>query len=122
MKRANDKIAGGDAEIDREIRAEIGARIADLRRKRRLSARLVGEKLGVSREAITHIENGRNNITATTLWKLAILFRCNVEVFFPAIPDGFGLTKVDAEKIAQEGGERAAKWAAKLFGDNSQGK
>ena len=119
MKNSGDKIARGDAEIEREIRTEIGARIADLRRKRRLSARLVGEKLGVSREAITHIENGRNNITATTLWKLATLFRCEVQDFFPTVPDGFGLTKIDAEKIAQEGGQRAAKWAEKLFGKSS---
>src|SRR5580698_6859876 len=96
VKTSRDKIARGDAQIEREIRAEIGARIADLRRKRKLSARLVGEKLGLSREAITHIENGRNNITATTLWKLATLFHCDVQDFFPTVPEGFGLTKIDA--------------------------
>jgi transcriptional regulator with XRE-family HTH domain len=119
MKKPDCNIAGGEAEIEQEIRAEIGVRIAELRRKRKLSARLVGEKLGVSREAITHIENGRNNITAITLWKLATLFHCNIQDFFPTIPEGFGLTKIDAEKIAQEGGQRAAKWAEKLFGGKS---
>jgi transcriptional regulator with XRE-family HTH domain len=115
MTQPGGKIVGGEAEVEREIRIEIGARIAELRRKRKLSARLVGEKLGVSREAITHIESGRNNITAITLWKLATLFHCDIQDFFPTVPDGFGLTKVDAEKIAQEGGQRAAKWAEKLF-------
>lgn len=119
MTNSEDKIARGDAQIEQEIRTEIGARIAELRRKRKLSARLVGEKLGVSREAVTHIENGRNNATAITLWKLATLFRCGIQDFFPAVPDGFELTKVDAEKIAQEGGQRAAKWAEKLFGGES---
>jgi transcriptional regulator with XRE-family HTH domain len=119
MKQRDCKIAGEEAEIDQEIRVEIGTRIAELRRKRKLSARLVGEKLGVSREAVTHIETGRNNITAITLWKLATLFHCNIQDFFPTVPEGFGLTKVDAEKIAQEGGKRAAKWAERLFGDNT---
>jgi transcriptional regulator with XRE-family HTH domain len=119
MISSKDRIAG--AEVDREIRTEIGSRISDLRRRRRLSARLVAERLGISREAITHIENGRNNITATTLWKLATLFRCSIEEFFPSVPDGFGITRDDADKIALEGGQRAARWAEKLFGKISQG-
>jgi transcriptional regulator with XRE-family HTH domain len=119
MKKHDGTIVGSEAAIEQEIRVEIGGRIAELRRKRKLSARLVADKLGISREAITHIENGRNNITAITLWKLATLFHCNVQDFFPSVPDGFELTSVDAEKIAQEGGQRAAKWAAKLFGEKS---
>src|SRR5258705_10772712 len=31
----------------------------------------------------------------------------------------FGLTRVDAEKIAEVGGQRAAKWAEKPFGGKS---
>jgi transcriptional regulator with XRE-family HTH domain len=116
MKKQKDKIEGNGAIIEREIREAIGGRIAELRRKRKLSARLVGEKLNISREAVTHIETGRNNITALSLWKLATLFHCDIQDFFPVVPDGFGLTKIDTDKIAQEGGQKAARWARDLFG------
>ena len=44
------------------------------------------------------------------------LFHCDIKDFFPAIPDGFALTKVDLHKVAQED-KNAAKWAAILFKD-----
>jgi transcriptional regulator with XRE-family HTH domain len=116
MASRRGNIPSEDACIEREIREAIGSRISELRRKRKLSARLVGESLGVSREAITHIETGRNNITAIALWKLATLFRCDIKDFFPDVPDGYGLTKVDTDKIAEEGGRSAADWARQLFG------
>ena len=64
MTKSRVRVGGNDDGIEKEIRAAIGARIAELRRKRKLTARLVGEKLKISREAVTQIENGRNNITA----------------------------------------------------------
>jgi len=120
MAKQQAKIDSNDEAIEREIRQAIGSRIAELRRKRKLSARLVGEKLGLSREAVTHIETGRNNITALALWKLATLFHCDIKDFFPDVPDGYGLTKVDTDKIAQEGGLRAANWARDLFGSSNR--
>jgi len=116
MRRRDVTVGTDDDGIEQEIRQAIGSRIAELRRKRKISARLVGEKLKISREAVTHIETGRNNVTALALWKLATLFRCEIDDFFPAVPDGYGLTKVDTDKIAQEGGQKAAGWAKELFG------
>ena len=104
----------GDATED-EIRREIGKRIAEMRRKLHLSAKRVAEELHISREAVTHIETGRNNITAVSLWKLATLFDCDITDFFPAVPDGYALTRVDTQKVEQEAGERAARWARQLF-------
>lgn len=109
-------IGGDDAATEEEIRCAIGRRIAECRRKLGLSARHVAEELKISREAVTHIETGRNNITAVSLWKLATLFNCAPEDFFPKVPDGYALTRVDARKIKDEGGEQAAKWAKTLFG------
>lgn len=116
MTKRRAKVRDSDDGIEREIRAAIGSRIAELRRKRKLTARVVGEKLRISREAVTQIENGRNNITALALWKLATLFRCDIKDFFPDVPDGYGLTRIDTDKIAQEGGQKAARWAEELFG------
>ena len=102
--------------IRKEIRIEVGQRIAELRHKRRLSARLVGEKLGITREAVTHIEKGRNNVNAVALWELATLFECDIRDFFPDIPDGYALTKVDKDNLSKEGGPKAVRRADELFG------
>lgn len=104
-----------DVPAETEIRAEIGQRISKIRRKLGLSAKRVAEELEISREAVTHIETGRNNITAVSLWKLATLFDCEIADFFPSVPDGYSLTKVDTKKIELEAGEKAARWARQLF-------
>lgn len=105
----------GNAFAEDEIRTEIGKRISEMRRKLGLSAKRVADELQISREAVTHIETGRNNITAVSLWKLATLFDCDIVDFFPDVPDGYALTKVDTRKIEQEAGEKAARWARQLF-------
>lgn len=97
-----------------EVRKAIGKKIREMRDKLGHSALRISTELKVSREAITHIETGRNNISAVALWKLATLFNCNIEDFFPDVPDGFALTKVDLQKVAQED-ENAAAWAKRLF-------
>ena len=119
MAKASTTIRDRRSDTEAEIRKEVGRRIAEMRDKRGLSARRVAEELGVTREAVTHIENGRNNISAVSLWKLATLLRCDIGDFFPDVPDGYALTKVDTQKIEQEGGERAARWAKTLFGKNN---
>jgi transcriptional regulator with XRE-family HTH domain len=100
---------------DNEIKKEIGKTIKQLRGSLGLSAQTVADHLKISREAVTHIENGRNNVSAVSLWKLATLFNCEVEDFFPVLPDGYAITKVDIRKVAQEKGEKAAAWAERLF-------
>src|SRR5258708_39821389 len=99
MPKPRATIKNDGVQIEQEIREAIGTRIAEIRRKRKLSARLVGEKLNISREAVTHIETGRNNVTALSLWKLATLFRCDIKDFFPDVPEGYGLTRIDTDKI-----------------------
>lgn len=99
---------------DAEIRKDVGKKIREMRDKLGHSALRIAKELNISREAITHIETGRNNISAVALWKLAVLFKCDIEDFFPTVPDGYALTKVDLHKIAQED-ERAAVWAGNLF-------
>lgn len=101
-------------DTDKEIRKAIGGKIRMVRDRTHHSAAVVAQRLGVSREALTHIETGRNNISATSLWKLATLFACGVQDFFPEVPDGFALSPMDTKLLAQED-NRAAKWAEELF-------
>ena len=113
MRKKKDTINDKDATND-EIRKEIGRKIKEMRNKLGQSASRIATELGISREAVTHIETGRNNISAVSLWKLATLFNCDINDFFPTIPNGYALTKVDLHKVAQED-KNAAKWAEKLF-------
>lgn len=114
MKKKKD-IINDRSDIEIEVRKEIGLKIKEMRGKLGQSASRIAKELNVSREAITHIETGRNNISAVSIWKLATLFNCDVGDFFPTVPDGYAITKVDLHKIAQENGEKAAKWANRLF-------
>ncbi len=113
MRKKKDTISEKDATND-EIRKEIGKKIKEMRNKLGQSALRIATEFGISREAVTHIETGRNNISAVSLWKLATLFNCDIKDFFPTIPNGYALTKVDLHKVAQED-KNAAKWAEKLF-------
>ena len=115
MSKDSRKIESGGATADVEIRREVGRKIAERRKKLGLSALRVAEELGLSREAISQIENGRNNISAVSIWKLATLLSCDVALFFPEVPDGYALTKVDKQKLEEEGGKKAARWAQELF-------
>lgn len=113
MKKKKDIISDKRiAEI--ELRKDIGKRVKEMRTKLGQSALRVAQELDISREAITHIETGRNNISAVALWQLAVLFNCDIKDFFPAIPDGYALTKVDLHKIEQEDA-KAGEWAKVLF-------
>ncbi|MDP2708914.1 MAG: helix-turn-helix transcriptional regulator [bacterium] len=104
---------------DEEIKKEIGNNIRNLRRKMRnyLTVDKVAAKLGVTRGALTQIENGRNNVNAVTLWKLSCVLGCDIKEFFPSIPEGYELSKNDMRKIEKEGSKKATKWARELFGE-----
>ncbi len=101
---------------DEQIRGSVGRKIKQIRDACSQSAERVAKRMGISRVALTHIENGHNNINAVQLWKLACILGCEVADFFPPIPKGFALTHTDYQKIARED-ERAKDWAQELFAD-----
>lgn len=97
-----------------ELRREVGKKIQEIRKRSGLTALKVSESLGISREALTQIETGRNNVNATTLWKLASLLGCEVNMFFPPVQKSYALTSADVAKIAKVN-ERAVEWAKTIF-------
>jgi len=99
-----------------QIRNSVGRKIKQEREIRQQSAERIAKKIGISRVALTHIENGRNNINAVQLWRLACAFGCSISDFFPPIPKGFAVTDIDYKKIAKED-DRAVSWARELFSD-----
>ena len=102
-------------DIDNQIRKNIGENIKKLRRNREITAEHLASKLGVQRTTITQIENGINNINAVTLWKIACLFGCKFEDFFPDISEDYILTKNNLDEIAKKD-KNAIEWAQELFG------
>lgn len=101
---------------DLKLKKDIGERIAAIRKGAGLTARQVAERLKIKRETLTQIETGRNNPTASTLWKLACVLHCEVSDFFPTVPEGYALTKYDMRRIEKVSEPRAAEWAAGMFG------
>lgn len=104
---------------NKDIRYEISDRIQSIRKAKNLSAESVATYLGISRTALTHIETGRNNISAAVLWKLAIALNCKISDFFPNKPEGFSLTESDIEKLQEENG-KSVDFAKRCFNFNDK--
>lgn len=102
-------------ETDENIRKKIGSLIKTIRRQKSLSAETVASKVGISRVSLTQIENGRNNISALMIWKLACVLDANIDKFFPKVPEGFGLRKYDLDELEKED-DNVVTWATQLFG------
>lgn len=101
-------------ESDNELKKLIGGKIKRIRRRRDRSARWVAEQADTTRAALTQIENGRNNVNAALLWKIANVLHCDVKEFFPAVPDSTSLNQSDLDIIALED-KQAAEFAKKAF-------
>lgn len=112
MKRKKSAII---EKTDNDIRINIGYLIKQIRKEKNLSAETVAKKIEISRAALTQIENGRNNISAVTIWKLACVLGVEASNFFPKIPEGFGLRKHDLDKLEKED-DNVVTWATQLFG------
>ena len=112
-KKKSSTIEAG-VENDDELKKLIGGKVKRVRRRRDRTARWVGEQAGISRIALTQIENGRNNISAVLLWKIASVLHCDIKEFFPAVPDSSALNQADLSTIALED-KQAAEFAKRAF-------
>lgn len=99
---------------DDELKLLIAKRIKRIRGRLGYTAKRVANELGISRSALSQIETGRIHINAVTLCKLAYVLHCNVEEFFPKVPNSSSLTESDITLVAQEN-EQAAEFFKKAF-------
>lgn len=111
MKKAKPDIINT---TDKQIRIAIGSKIKEIRNRNHLSGETVAKSIGLSRVSLTQAENGKNNVTAVTLWKLACRLNCKIQDFFPALASGYGLSRGDIANIEKED-DQAVEWAEKLF-------
>jgi len=103
-----------EVESDIELKKLIAGRLKRTRRRLDKTARWVAEQVGISRVALTQIENGRNNVSAMLLWKIASALHCDIKEFFPAVPDSTSLNQSDLNTIAIED-KQAADFVKKAF-------
>jgi transcriptional regulator with XRE-family HTH domain len=79
------------AERTRHLRSgfesELGQRLRTLRRERRLSLNDVASATGISPSFISHIENGRSDITIGRLLRLAGFYDVDVSKLLPVEPE-----------------------------------
>ncbi len=101
-------------ESDDDLKRIIGGRVKRARKRLDRTARWLAEQIGSSRVALTQIENGRNNVNATLLWKIASVLHCEMKEFFPDVPDSTSLSQTDLNTIALEN-KQAAEFAKKAF-------
>lgn len=59
-------------------------RLKELRLQRKLTIRALAEKIGISHTQITHIENGRRNLTVETAQQFASFFGVSVDYLLGA--------------------------------------
>lgn len=106
--------------IEKEVRSEdeikkiIGSRIKRVRRHFNRTTSWLAGRVGVKRGALSQVENGHNNISASLLWKIASVLGCDIKEFFPNVPDSKTLNELDYAVIAQEN-EQAVQFAKRAF-------
>ena len=61
---------------------EIGLRIKNLRKEKNLSQEELGEKIGISKQAVSYLESGRNQISLDILNKLHTIFNISIDELF----------------------------------------
>ncbi|MDP2683729.1 MAG: helix-turn-helix transcriptional regulator [bacterium] len=61
---------------------EIAYKILELRKKRKMSQKELAEKIGTTQSNIARMESGQQNFTTNTLSKIAIVFKCDLQVNF----------------------------------------
>ncbi len=117
MDRNDKKINGKDNPgqvSDDELKLLIAKRIKRIRGRLGYTAKRAALGVGISRSALSQIETGRIHINAVTLCKLAYVLQCNVDEFFPKVPNSSSLTESDVTLVAQEN-EQAADFFKKAF-------
>lgn len=61
---------------------EIGLRIKNLRKEKNISQEELGEKIGISKQAVSYLESGRNQVSLDILDKLHTFFNISIDELF----------------------------------------
>ncbi|MDR0454614.1 MAG: helix-turn-helix transcriptional regulator [Deferribacteraceae bacterium] len=70
---------------ENELIKAVGGRIAQMRRKRKMTQEQVSEAVGLEMESVSRIENGVTAPTLKRLYQFATLFQCPLTNFFPPV-------------------------------------
>lgn len=64
----------------------VGQKIRALRVEHSLTTRQLADLIGMSQQQMSRYERGGNNICVETLYKLSLVFKCNIDCFFSDVP------------------------------------
>ena len=69
-------------EYDKNVQFEIGQRIQEMRLDKNMKRIELATELGITRNQMSRIENGRANCTITQLYIIAQILNCSVDYLF----------------------------------------
>lgn len=78
----------GKGKVEVTPRVILGLKIKSFRKKAGLNHADVGKRLGLTRTSIINIEQGKQNTTIDTLYKLSEIFNVSVNDFFTQQSEG----------------------------------
>lgn len=83
-------------EYDKNVQFEIGQRIQKMRIKEGLKSIDLATELGITKNQMSRIENGRANCTITQLYIIAQILNCSVDYLFFQIDTQYSVEQINA--------------------------
>ncbi|MFP4473853.1 MAG: helix-turn-helix domain-containing protein [Candidatus Omnitrophota bacterium] len=80
LKKSGLSLRQADTKIAGELCAQIGDKLRTRRKQLGLTQRQLAEKLGVSQQVVSHVENGKDNISVLTLKRFADALNSRVSI------------------------------------------
>ena len=83
-------------EYDKNVQFEIGQRIQKMRIKEGLKSIDLATELGITKNQMSRIENGRANCTIPHLYIIAQILNCSVDYLFFQIDTQYSVEQINA--------------------------
>ena len=83
-------------EYDKNVQFEIGQRIQEMRLDKNMKSIELATELGITRNQMSRIENGRANCTIPQLYIIAQILNCSVDYLFFQIDTQYSVEQINA--------------------------
>lgn len=100
------------AEEQRNIDAHVGARIRERRKSMGMTQTDLGNAIGVKFQQIQKYETGANRVSASKLFLMAEIFRCDMLHFWAGLPATHALKDAQSDELSAQNEHEAALLAA----------
>ncbi len=69
-----------------DIDQHVGRQIRAIRQLYRISQETLAARLGITFQQVQKYESGRNRVSASRLWQMALILDCDPNAFFNGLP------------------------------------